>query len=80
MHSEFVMSITICLKVLESEEKDSRRKKSGKRSDWTWRIYADLIKFQDESIKASLLKFDNPNLNKLAIATFEGKLICALKI
>jgi hypothetical protein len=52
--------------------------------EWTWSEYAEMVKFSKMPITTSLLKFDKPELNHLAVNCFIGKSLnikhCQLEI
>ncbi len=45
---------------------------AGKATDWTWKEQVDMVKWSRSPIQASLLKFESPQINKLAIECFIG--------
>ena len=48
-------------------------KTTGKMTNWTWKEQADMVKWSRSPIQASLLKFESPPINKLAIECFIGQ-------
>lgn len=41
--------------------------------EWTWKEYAEMVKFSKSPIKTSLLKFEKSELTNLAVNCFIGK-------
>lgn len=60
---------------LEVLKMDSSLKSKEKRKEWTWKQQTDLVKWQGTSLEGPLLKFDDPELDPLAVECFD----CILK-
>ncbi|PRD26924.1 UNVERIFIED_CONTAM: Myo15a [Trichonephila clavipes] len=64
-------SIRGSIKLIESLKTKKGKSKKGKdTSDWTWKELADMVKYTKSPLLASLLKFEAPELNKLALECF----------
>ncbi|GBM19264.1 Unconventional myosin-XV [Araneus ventricosus] len=64
-------SIRGSIKLIESlKTKKGKGKKGKDTSDWTWKELADMVKYTKSPLMASLLKFEAPELNKLALECF----------
>ncbi|XP_062594386.1 unconventional myosin-XV-like isoform X8 [Saccostrea cucullata] len=59
---------------LRSMDPDKNRRGEGN-AEWTWREQAELVKWTRSPIQASLLKLQQPELNKLALECF----LCIMK-
>jgi len=67
IHGTFKMISSLKAKSLQKQQ---LKKRASQQNDWTWRDQVELVKWSKSPIQASLLKFESPQMNKLALECF----------